>query len=148
MEKNGKWLSQKLSQNGFSAEDLARQSGLPLETIQSLIHDQNADAVTWDLVLDVLNQYPVLYYPAGDLIDLIDQKIAAGSGQEQCLVCYGVNQDQLVFAACRFDDGSLHGASVDPTMLRWLELTLEEARDLFFAQNCAIANGQMEPAAK
>lgn len=143
MEMNGKWLAQKLSQNGFSAQDLARQSGLSLDTIQAMIKDEKADSTDWDIVLDVLNQYPTLYYPAQDLIDLIDQKIAAGSGQEQCLVCYGVNQDQLVFAACRFDDGSLHGANIDPTMLRWLELTLEEARDLFYAQNCANANGAL-----
>lgn len=141
---DGKWLSQKLSQNGFSAEDLARQSGLDLSVIQNMIQDQDASKEDWDIVLGVMNQYPTLYYPTKDLIDLIDQQINTGSGQEQCIVYYGVNQDQLIFAGCRFDDGSLHGANVDPTMLRWLELTLEEARDLFFAQASANENGLME----
>ncbi len=140
MEAKGKWLAQKLLQNGFTAQDLAAQTDLPLSTIQSILNTNEAQDEVWDIILGTLNQYPTLYYPASDIIQEIQSQIAATSPSNDCIVYYGVNQGELVFALCRFDDGSLHGANVDPTYLHTLQLPLQAAEELFFCQQASLQN--------
>ncbi len=140
MEAKGKWLAQKLLQNGFTAQDLAAQTDLPLSTIQSILNTNEAQDEVWDIILGILNQYPTLYYPASDIIQEIQSQIAATSPSNDCIVYYGVNQGELVFALCRFDDGSLHGANVDPTYLHTLQLPLQAAEELFFCQQASLQN--------
>lgn len=140
MEAKGKWLAQKLLQNGFTAQDLAAQTDLPLSTIQSILDTNEAQDEVWDIILGTLNQYPTLYYPASDIIQEIQSQIAATSPTNDCTVYYGVNQGELVFALCRFDDGSLHGANVDPTYLHTLQLPLQAAQELFFCQQASLQN--------
>ncbi len=143
MEKaNGSWLAQKLLQNGFTLQDLAAQTGLDLNTLQAIVDHNEADPQVWAVVLETLNQYPTLYYPAGDLIQEIQAQIEATSASNDCLVYYGVNQGELVFALCRFEDGSLHGANVDPTYLHTLQLPLQAAQELFFCQQASLENAR------
>ncbi len=142
---DGEYLEQKLSQNGFTAEDLSEQTGLDLKTVESMIQDNKGSQEDWDVVLGILNQYPVLYYPAGDIVDEINQQIGQTGDDDTCTIFYGVNQSELVFALCQFTDGSLHGANVDPTYLHRLDnVTLAQAKELFEAQAAALANAHLQ----
>ena len=137
---NGSWLAQKLLQNGFTVQDLAAQTDLDANTIQSIIDHNEADPEVWAIILGTLNQYPTLYYPTRDLLNEVQAQIEATSSTNECTVYYGVNQGELVFALCRFDDGSLHGANVDPTYLHTLSLPLQAAQELFFCQQASLEN--------
>ncbi|MBD5424207.1 MAG: hypothetical protein HDR44_03695 [Allobaculum sp.] len=137
---NGSWLAQKLLQNGFTVQDLAAQTDLDANTIQAIIDQNEADPEVWTIILGTLNQYPTLYYPASDLIQEIQAQMEATSPSNECTVYYGVNQGELVFALCRFDDGSLHGANVAPDYLHTLSMPLEAAKELFFCQQASLEN--------
>lgn len=141
---NGKWLAQKLLQNGFTLEDLANQTGIDITTLKAIENTNQADQDVWDVVLDTLNQYPTLYYPASDIVSEINAQIEATSADNTCIVYYGVNQGELVFALCRFDDGSLHGANVSCDYLHSFQLPLSAAKDLFFCQEASLENAKSE----
>lgn len=139
---NGKWLLQKLSQNGFTLQDLANQTGIDVNTLQTIVDTNQADQMVWDVILDTLNQYPTLYYPAGDIVSEIEAQIQATSAENTCTIYYGVNQGELVFALCRFDDGSLHGANVSCDYLHSFQIPLSAAKELFFCQEASLENAK------
>lgn len=142
---DGEYLEQKLSQNGFTAQDLSGQTGLDLKTIQAMIANNEGSQDDWNIVLDTLNQYPVLYYPAEEIIEDINDRISQDGDKDPCTIFYGVNQSELVFAVCQFSDGSLHGANVNTTYLHRLDpVTLAQAKELFEAQNAALANAHLQ----
>lgn len=139
---NGKWLLQKLSQNGFTLQDLANQTGIDVNTLQTIVDTNQADQMVWDVILDTLNQYPTLYYPASDIVSEIEAQIQATSAENTCTIYYGVNQGELVFALCRFDDGSLHGANVSCDYLHSFQIPLSAAKELFFCQEASLENAK------
>lgn len=138
---DGKWLQDKLNQNGFTDEDLAEQTGLSLDQIQQVINDQSASQEVWDVILGVLNQYPAVRYPNADILKDIEADIAAYGDQAQVQVYYGVTDNSLVFSEylC-VENGMMHGANVPTEYLSMLTITLEQARTLFTRQNCTIQN--------
>lgn len=135
------WLEQKLAQNGFTLKDLAAQTGLSLEAIEQLSKTERGSDPQWNLVLSTLNSYPALYAPGRDLCDLIGMRIQEEGRDALCTVYYGVNQSDLLFVACRFDDASLHGANVDVSLLKHFSIPLGDAYALFEAQRLAEENG-------
>lgn len=137
------WLEQKLAQNGFTLEDLSKQTGIDRSTLLKMAEKEEARDEQWNTVLSVLNSYPILYTPSADLLDLLRQRIEQSSAQEMCTVYYGVNQSNLIFALCQFEDGSIHGANVQPDFLRSLHLPLGEVLQLFQAQELALENGKL-----
>ncbi|UNT96877.1 hypothetical protein [Allobaculum mucilyticum] len=137
------WLEQKLAQNGFTLHDLSVQTGLSMDVLQKLNQQGKGDSEEWNIVLDALNQYPVLYAPDPQILSDLSERIEEEGGDASCTVYYGVNQSDLLFVLCRFDDGSLHGADVETDDLRMLPMSLNDALELFTAQNFAIENASL-----
>lgn len=130
------WMNQKLAQNGFTLEDLAGQTGLSLETLETISRTGQADEADWNLILDTLNDYPAIQAPSADILQDLQQDISIYGDQAQVRVYYGVNQTDLIF--CEYEcleDGRLHGAPVPITFLSDFTLSLEDALTLFTRQN-------------
>lgn len=135
-QSRNEWLNQVLAQNGFSLEDLAGQTGLPLEEIQKAASDDEAQSEVWNIVLDTLNDYPSVRTPAASILDDLKNDIAKYGEDAACLVFYGVNQNLLGFCEYQcLDDLQMHGANVAVEYLSTLKLTLAEALELFTKQN-------------
>lgn len=133
---NGKWLEQKLAQNGFTPQDLADQTQLSLQTIQEVIADQDADNEVWDLILSTLNQYPRVIIPDAQVLNDLKNDIETYGQDAQCLVFYGVNQNQLAFCEYQcLEDQKMHGANVPTEYLSSLPMSLADALQLFTKQN-------------
>lgn len=137
------WLEQKLAQNGLTLADLSKQTDLPLQTLEELSKTEKGTSPEWNLVLSTINSYPALYAPSQDLPALLESRMQSEGDDAQCIVYYGVNQSDLLFVACRFDDGTLHGANVDVTNLKHFPLTLRQAYDLFSAQLMSQTNAAL-----
>ncbi|WP_323089093.1 hypothetical protein [Allobaculum sp. JKK-2023] len=141
MKINGQWIEQKLSQNGFTVQDLSDQSGLDVAEIQKMIETSEGNELDWNTVLSTLNQYPALYAPANDLLTIIEGQMEQSSADEPCTIFYGVNQSDLLFVAIQFSDLSVHGANVSRDYLHRIDqVSLGQAYALFQAQADAIAN--------
>lgn len=144
MNKKGEWLAQILSQNGFSLENLAGQTGLDLSLIQKACSEEEADSEVWNIILDTVNDYPAIRTPDSDILGLLDQDIQKYGSDAECIVYYGVNQNLLGFCEYRcLDDLNMHGANVDTEFLSSLQLTLAEAKELFEKQNYTVQNASM-----
>lgn len=135
-EINGKWLSQKLAQNGFGPEDLAEQTGLDIQTVKKIIESNEGTQQDWDIILDTLNDYPEVIIPAASVLDDLNEDIEKFGEDGMCIVYYGVNQNQLAF--CEYQclaDLYAHGANVPTDYLASMQITLQEAKQLFTKQN-------------
>ncbi len=55
MRRDGEWLKQKLAQSGFTLEDLANQSGLPLGQLEKIARNEEGTDEEWNEILSVLN---------------------------------------------------------------------------------------------
>lgn len=139
----GKWLVQKLNQNGFSLQDLSSQTGLSLAMLQSVAADELADPMVWDVIMDTLNQYPAVMTPASSVLEDLNQDIQKWGQDGKCIVYYGVNQNLLGFCEYKnLADGEIHGANVDTQFLASMELTLKEALELFTKQNYTLQKAE------
>lgn len=135
---DGKWLSQKLAQNGFTPADLAKQTGLDLQTIEQVINNQSADEQTWNLILDTLNLYPRVTVPSEQVLLDLKNDIDTYGSDAACIVFYSVNQNQLAFCEYRpLENMTMHGGNVPTQFLSQMQITLGEALDLFTKQNFA-----------
>ena len=133
---NGKWLEQKLNQNGFGPEDLAEQTGLSIKTIKDIIRTSEADPEDWNLILDTLNQYPAVRTPSSDILKDLEADLEQWGKDALCVVYYGVNQNLLGFTGYQnLSDLQYHGAPVNTEFLSTLQVTLQEAWELFRKQN-------------
>lgn len=141
----GEWLKQKLSQNGISMDDFAEQTGIDTQDLEQIAAGAPATRMQWDVILSTLNEYPILYYPAAEVITDLKNAVANGQGDARVNVYYGVNQSSLIFA-CYQDLATMemHGADVDTQMLHVLDLSTEEALALFSAQQDAQNNADLK----
>lgn len=136
---NNTWLVQKLAQNGFTLDDLSSQTGLPVSVLEQLAQSEKGSSPEWDTVLDILNQYPSVRYPAADILQDIDADIEQFTDQAMCNVYYGVSDNSLVFCEYQcLDGGNMHGANVDAAYLSCLQLPLSQLKELMIRQNCTI----------
>lgn len=136
---NGKWLEQKLNQNGFGPEDLAKQTGLSQETIENMIKTSQADEADWNIVLDTLNQYPAIMTPSAEILEDLKQDIEQWGDDVVCVVYYGVNQNLMAFTGYQnLCDNRYHGANVNTEFLSSLQTELKEAYELFKKQNYSL----------
>lgn len=140
------WLKNKLAQNGYTLNDLALQTGLSQEEIEQAAAKGEADQLDWDVILDTLNQYPAWRYPSAQIVQELEGDISEFGGDGACEVYYGVNQEELVFSACRvLANGSIHGANLSQEALEYasiLHLSLQEAKTLFEKQQFSLENAQ------
>lgn len=137
-EINGKWLLQKLAQNGFGPQDLADQTGIQLQSIEQIINTNTGSEEEWDVILDTLNDYPRIIIPSAQVLDDLQEDIEKFGEDALCVVYYGVNQNLLGF--CEYQclaDLYAHGSNVPTDYLSRIQMTLAEARDLFTKQNYA-----------
>lgn len=136
---DGKWLVQKLQQNGFTLQDLAGQSGIALPVLEKIANSDEGSAQDWDTILSVLNQYPAVRYPASDILDDIAADIETYGSDAPCNVFYGVSDNSLVFCEYQcLDGGGLHGANVDTTYLSMMQISLADLQVVMTRQNCTI----------
>lgn len=126
MNQDMKWVSQVLTANGLRLEDV-------LATLH--LHPAPWTQAQWDLLLGYLNDLPALDYPAASIMD----ELEALDGQDMVLVSYGVSSGQLIFTG--FEDmttGEYHGSPANAKTTAHFPLTVLQARDLFFKQNCTL----------
>lgn len=139
MEYNGKWLKDILNANGFTAEDLAGQTGLSEHQIEKVLADEPADRETWNTILTEINNYPTIDYPADSILQDLSGFIEEEGPSAECIVYYGVNSGDLIFADFTMPgDREEHGANVNLSMLSTLKITLQEAYELFKKQSLTL----------
>ena len=133
------WLTGVLSANGMDEQDLEKALGLKPGTVRILAADDEAQPAVWNEVLTWFNDLPTLDYPAADILARIDSCIQAAGPESRCTVYYGVNASDLIFTGVR-DTASdaYYGSDSESPLLRTLDLSLGEARELFFKQNCTL----------
>lgn len=133
------WLTGVLAANGMDEADLEQALGLSAGTVQELAQDEEARKDVWNEVLTWFNDLPTLSYPAADILQDLDACIQSSGAQSGCTVYYGVNASDLIFTGVR-DSASdaYYGSNTDSPLLKTLKLTLGEARELFFKQNCTL----------
>lgn len=130
------WMKQKLAQNGFTLQDLAEQTQIPLETLEQVSRNELADESVWDIILETLNDYPALQAPSAEVLQDLQNDLQTYGEEAQVRVYYGVNQTDLIF--CEYEcleDGRIHGASVPVDFLSDFVLPLKDALTLFAKQN-------------
>jgi lambda repressor-like predicted transcriptional regulator len=138
---NGTWLKQKLAQNGFTFADLSEQTGISVSDLENIADTEQASQEQWDVILDTLNNYPDIRYPAADILDDLDADIQSAGDEGSCIVFYGVSDHSIVFTGYQnLADLAYHGSgSIDQQYVSQLNTTLGDAKTLFARQNVTIS---------
>lgn len=130
------WLNKILAANGFSLDDLSNQTGISKHKIEKIASSENADKDEWNAILTTINTYPALDYPSGTILEQIKSDIDNLGIEARCIVYYGVNAGNLIFCDYKAEgDLEEHGANVPLEFLSQLNLSLQEAYELFRKQN-------------
>lgn len=141
---DGKWLLQKLSQNGFDLEDLSNQTGLSVEKLSYFTKNDEADKNEWNLILSTFNEYPALRYPSVDILENLKEDIKQFGSEAPVKIYYGVNQAQLIFTEYEcLGNGHRHGTNVPVDYLSSFTIPLKDAYTLFKKQQYTIENEQV-----
>lgn len=137
--KPAEWLPQVLAANGMAEQDLEATLKLQPGTVRELMMENRAQGPVWNAVLSWFNSLPALSYPAADILPRIDSCIREAGEDARCLVYYGVSASDLIFTGLRVEDtDAYYGSDTESPALSVLHLTLQEARTLFFKQNCTL----------
>jgi hypothetical protein len=134
---DAKWLKDVLAANGLTTEAL-KKAGLTDMQIQNLLADK-ADKNTWNAALTYLNAIPPLDYPAADILTDLEDIIQEEGADAPLHVYYGVSAGNLIFAGfLNPADMRSYGAPVQTDWINVLELSAQEAQELFEKQNLTL----------
>lgn len=136
---NGQWLKKVLAANGYTPEELINQTGLSEREVENVLNDKPAKKDTWNVILTQINNYPTIDYPSDEILQDLKRDIEQETAQARCYVYYGVNSSDLIF--CDYTligSNQEEGANVNLQMLSSLNLSLQEALELFTKQSLTL----------
>ena len=107
--------------------------------MKDIIRTSQADPEDWDLILNTLNQYPAVRTPSADILKDLEADLEQCGKKAPCVIYYGVNQNLLGFVGYQnLSDLQYHGAQTSTEFLSTLQITLQEAYELFKKQNYSL----------
>lgn len=134
--KSPEWLREKREKKGYTQKELAQAAGLSIPAIAKIEAGERFGSFeTWDKILFVLNDDPVLSIESLDFINELKDEIAIYGDSFQCNLFYESKNGNIIFKDYLLDEDMQENFKNELTTMSVLRVTLKEALELFEKQN-------------